>query len=71
MTNVERKTEDAYNNVNFDGDTMPELCYEEGTGFFFENATPKSLKAFAVANGLDENTEQSVLEGFVDESVND
>lgn len=71
MSIEDQKIEEALNSVNFDGDTMPELSWESGTGFYFSGyVNETSLKAFADANGI-EITEQAFLEKFIDDAVND
>ena len=71
MSNKDLKLEQAYNSIAYDGDTMPELSYEEGTGYYFSGyINSESLKAFADANGLD-TIEQAYLESFIDKSVCD
>lgn len=68
MTKYEKMIELAGNSVEYNADTMPSLEWEEGTGFFFEDATSEELKEFAKANNLPLNSEQSELEGFIDKA---
>lgn len=58
----------AYGYIEYDRDLMPDLSWEEGTGFFFENATAEELKNFCEANHLDPSTDQGNIEAWIDDT---
>lgn len=70
MTKQEIKIE-AFGNssIIFDADTMPYICWESGTGYFFENATPERLENFKKANGLPDEFDQADIESWVENNV--
>lgn len=69
MNTKEQKLEAAYNAINYDGDTMPELEYETGTGFIFEGVTAQNLAAFKKANNLPDEMQQGEVEAWIDKKV--
>ena len=67
MTQEELMIEKAYNTIQY-SDTMPELCWESGTGFFFQNATEAEIEAFRQENELP-NMDQGFIERWIDDQV--
>jgi hypothetical protein len=58
-----------YEKIEYNADTMPQIDYEEETGFVFEKVKPGELDSFAVANRLEKGLSQAEYEGFLDGAV--